>query len=75
MPLYEYVCRGCGAEFEKRLRVEERLTAQECVACGQHTGALRMSVPARVGAGAGAEEQGYCPTTGNACGCGHALRN
>lgn len=75
MPIYEYVCGSCGAAFERRLKVEERLTPQICPACGHTRGALRMSAPALLGGGRAGEPAGYCPSTGQACGCAHAVRD
>ena len=74
MPIYEYSCRKCGASFEKRLKVEERLTVQPCTTCGERSASLIMSAPARVGGGAssGSSDFATCPSTGAACGCGRA---
>ena len=75
MPIYEYACRKCGADFEKRLKFEERLAAQTCPSCGATGAVLRMSVPGMVGAGAshsGGGDVGMCPSTGQPCSCGHA---
>ena len=73
MPIYEYACRQCGADFERRLKVDERLTAQVCPSCGATGAVLRMSAPGLVGAGASRARSGgvaTCPTTGEPCGCG-----
>jgi putative FmdB family regulatory protein len=76
MPIYEYTCRACGAGFEKRLRSDERLNEQECPSCGKVEAAFHMSAPAIVGASdRGATDMGYCPGTGQACGCSNAIRN
>jgi putative FmdB family regulatory protein len=75
MPIYEYTCRSCGASFEKQLKVDERLNHQECPSCGKVEAAFRMSVPAILGADRGSSDIGYCPSTGNACGCANAIRN
>lgn len=32
MPIFEYICRGCGHDFEKIVRSSTR--AVECVRCG-----------------------------------------
>lgn len=76
MPIYEYACRKCGAAFERRLKFEERLAAQECPSCGATGAVLRMSAPGRVGGSGGATGSGssnvrVCPNTGAPCGCGH----
>jgi putative FmdB family regulatory protein len=73
MPIYEYSCRNCGAAFEKRLKVEERLAAQPCPTCGERSASLIMSAPARVGGTSNASSDfATCPSTGAACGCGRA---
>ncbi|MBI4544073.1 MAG: zinc ribbon domain-containing protein [Gemmatimonadetes bacterium] len=73
MPLYEYSCRTCGTAFERRLKYEERLAPQTCPACGNSETVLRLSTPALVGSAA--EATGVCPTSGNPCGCAHAVHN
>jgi len=77
MPIYEYTCRSCGNSFEKRLKVDERLNAQECPSCGKVEAAFRMSAPGLVGAGArsAGSDMGVCPSSGQPCGCAHAIRN
>ncbi len=74
MPIYEYVCRKCGADFEKRLKFDERLAAQTCPSCGATGAVLRMSVPGLVGVDASRSGGGVatCPSTGQPCSCGHA---
>ena len=34
MPIYEYVCKGCGCEYTRERRVEERGEAR-CPWCGK----------------------------------------
>jgi putative FmdB family regulatory protein len=80
MPLYEYSCRDCSAEFELRVKYEERLVTHACPRCGGERTALRLSAPAFVGKASGSgpgggESMGYCPSSGQACGCSHAIRN
>jgi len=77
MPIYEYTCRACGQSFEKRLKVEERQQTQTCPECGHIEAEFRMSIPAPVAIGARTARQdvGYCPSTGQACGCANAIRN
>jgi putative FmdB family regulatory protein len=43
MPIYEYVCRGCGQEFEWLVRGDE---APLCPSCGGDKLAKKPSVPA-----------------------------
>jgi putative FmdB family regulatory protein len=66
MPLYEYGCRDCGTAFERMRRMEERLAAPECAACGSPRTALRLSAPGRVGAASRAAAGG---AAGDAPGC------
>lgn len=77
MPIYEYTCRACGTSFEKRLKVEERQQKQTCPECGRVEAEFHMSAPGLVGIGASASrsDMGTCPSTGQACGCAHAIRN
>jgi putative FmdB family regulatory protein len=78
MPLYEYACRECGNGFELRLNYEQRLARHSCPACSSADTVLRLSAPAPLASRGGAEAAGptgYCPSTGNACGCAHSLRN
>ena len=74
MPIYEYTCPKCGEGFERRLRIEQRLEKQECPACGRVEAEFHMSAPAIVGTAA-PTAMGVCPTSGQACGCSHAVRN
>ncbi|HEY8470845.1 MAG TPA: zinc ribbon domain-containing protein [Longimicrobiales bacterium] len=72
MPIYEYVCRGCGNEFELRLGYEERLGAHACPACGSKDTLLRISAATVVGAPSRGAGSGGGACCGGACGCGHA---
>jgi putative FmdB family regulatory protein len=63
MPLFEYVCRGCDAEFETLVRSSEE---PECPACHSHDLERRLSVFA-AHSGGGAEPL----STAGGCGrCG-----
>ncbi|HWV58409.1 MAG TPA: FmdB family zinc ribbon protein [Longimicrobiales bacterium] len=75
MPLYEYTCRECGADFELRLKYEERLNPHACPACQSRHTLLRLSAPAAVGVAAGAADVPICGSTGQPCGCGRAAMN
>ena len=75
MPIYEYSCRACHQDFERRLNVQERHSTQTCPSCGAQGATLRMSAPSLLGARAKAEGMGTCPTSGMPCGCAHAIRN
>ncbi len=34
MPMYQFSCRDCGQGFEKRLRMSQASSQQECPDCG-----------------------------------------
>lgn len=74
MPMYEYACPACGEAFERRRSAAERNEVQECPSCGGTDAVLQMSVPAVLGARL-PQTMGTCPSTGNACGCQHAIRH
>ena len=72
MPIYEYVCRSCGQQFEWLSRSDERPV---CPHCGLEDLTKQLSVPAAHTAGAAiplcsARESGACD--GGPCGgnCG-----
>ncbi|MFH1918847.1 MAG: zinc ribbon domain-containing protein [Planctomycetota bacterium] len=73
MPIYEYLCRGCGQQFEWLLRSDEK---PSCPSCGRAKLTKQLSVPAAHMAGAGepacpAKEAGSCAMSescGNRCG-------
>jgi putative FmdB family regulatory protein len=46
MPIYEYVCQSCHAEFEELVRTPQDEQALTCSACGAAKIARKMSVPA-----------------------------
>jgi putative FmdB family regulatory protein len=56
MPIYEYVCKGCGLEFEELVRGDEQ---PGCPACGKEDVERQMSAPAAHMAIAG---QASCPS-------------
>lgn len=43
MPLYEYRCRACGAEFEQLVRWDTRTEEIECPRCGRREAEKRFS--------------------------------
>jgi len=55
MPIYEYVCRDCGDQFEWLVRTGE---APTCPSCGRSELAKQLSVPAAHVAGA---REAICP--------------
>jgi len=44
MPLYEYVCQYCGANFEKMVRFSEQDLEPECPACHSKEARKRISL-------------------------------
>jgi putative FmdB family regulatory protein len=44
MPIYEYRCSGCGAEFERLTPLANAHTVQECPHCGKVSGERILSV-------------------------------
>lgn len=63
MPIYEYVCRGCGEEFETLVRSG---SAPECPSCGATDLEKKLSVFATAGA-----EAEPAPAAGPCATCGH----
>jgi putative FmdB family regulatory protein len=61
MPIYEYLCRSCGQEFEELVRGDEQ---PACPACGEQQVEKQMSVPAAHTANS---SQPACPSR-EACG-------
>ena len=60
MPIYEYICRSCGQEFEELVGGDEK---PPCHACGQPQVEKQLSVPAAHVAG----PTPACPVR-NSCG-------
>lgn len=69
MPLYEYACRACGADFEMLRRSQDRLAPAVCPTCGEQQLSLRMSAAA-VGAGRGSSGGDACSLPGGSMGMG-----
>ncbi|GBD09802.1 hypothetical protein HRbin22_02063 [Candidatus Thermoflexus japonica] len=57
MPLYEYRCRACGAEFERLVRWNTPVEEIECPRCGRREAEKRLSRFATAGTG-GREPRG-----------------
>lgn len=75
MPIYEYVCRGCGSSFEKLVRRFDE--AASCPQCASAAVEKQLSVfavasasppPAFAGCGAGACRSPEGPCAGGTCG-------
>jgi putative FmdB family regulatory protein len=74
MPIYEYRCRGCGADFERYVAGSAAATGVACPTCaggdvmrklsvfGMKSAGAVMSAPSMGGGGGG----GCC---GGGCGC------
>ena len=76
MPIYEYRCEECGAEFEKRVARVADSASVGCPSCGQTRVAMRFSTFATVTSGSkqsasmpGCPSAGCCPNRGT-CGMG-----
>lgn len=68
MPLYEYVCIGCGAMTEKRIPVEERDNPFLCGLCSGHL-KRRLASPEQIWLTVGrAKKTTYPPSELNARG-------
>jgi len=75
MPIYEFVCRDCGEQFEWLTRNDEK---PSCPSCGRGSLTKQLSAPAVHTAGASqpacpAREDGSCGVSdccGNRCNLG-----
>jgi putative FmdB family regulatory protein len=66
MPIYDYHCRGCNAEFEQLVRGEQ---AVSCPHCAGHDLDRLMSLPARPPTSSGpADYSRLGPPSGGCCG-------
>ena len=71
MPLYEYHCRDCDADFEKLTR-RDLADAVECPECGAHHSKRLLSMFAtfsQTSEGAGRAMSGGGCACGGSCGC------
>ncbi|MBI5815456.1 MAG: zinc ribbon domain-containing protein [Nitrospinae bacterium] len=62
MPIYEYVCKACGEQFEKLTALANAHLPCECPKCGEKTGERVLSVTSSLGASA----------SGGGSSCGHS---
>lgn len=70
MPIYEYVCGKCGAEFERLVKSSE--TKPECPKCGSGNVAKKLSRFAASVKTPGCPARGICSeSAAGGCGCGH----
>jgi len=58
MPLFEFVCRSCGHEFEELLRSASERNSAICPKCNARDPERKMSVFAARGVGAATESSG-----------------
>ena len=70
MPLFEYLCQGCGRAFEAFVTTERTASCPECH--GQDLRKL-LSSPGMVGTAGRAETQALpgCRAQGGHCACAH----
>lgn len=66
MPIYEYVCKKCGKEFEQIMFKSDDKPA--CPYCGANEAAKQISACSSKGLKAGAGCAGSCSSC---AGCGH----
>ncbi len=71
MPIFEYVCKNCGKEFEKLVP-----SAQTKVSCPECAGEEVVKKLSRFAAavkesGGGCPSKEFCPSASSGCGCGH----
>ena len=71
MPLYEYVCRGCGRAFERYVRAWGDAVA--CPSCASPSVEKKVSSFAFTSAGGSASSSagGGCGCGRGTCGCHH----
>jgi putative FmdB family regulatory protein len=64
MPIYEYRCDGCGAEFEKLVARAADSATVECPTCGQQRLTQKFSTFSAVMGGARASDGPACASAG-----------
>ena len=63
MPIFEYKCQKCGAEFDELDSIDNRDKSHKCPACGSMKSERQLSVfCASSGDGGGGK---VCPSTGS----------
>ncbi len=68
MPLYEYLCRACGASAELLVRSADESPA--CPACGAEALSKQLSVPAAPAIAGGSRGLPMTGSAGDDGGCG-----
>ena len=70
MPIFEYVCKTCGKEFEKL--VPSAQTKASCPECSGEQVVKKLSrFAAAVKESGGCPSKEFCPSASSGCGCGH----
>ena len=64
MPIYEYRCEECGAEFEKLTQLADAHKASACVACKKISAKRILSVTSKSGSGSGETSAPSCGYSG-----------
>ena len=67
MPIYEYRCDDCGAEFEKRVNRVADSAGVGCPTCGKDHVTMRLSTFAAVTGGS--KQSAAMPACSSAAGC------
>ena len=68
MPIYEYVCRSCEAEFEELVRMGTADADITCPSCGSHEAKRRLSVFSSGAGRDGASPGGRSASLAGGCG-------
>ena len=68
MPIYEYSCRDCGAQFEKLIAAQAAVTCPSCQSAGviRRISLVGVKTGSRAGSAAMTTQGGCC---GGGCGC------
>ena len=66
MPIYEYLCKSCEAEFDELVRMGTPDAEIECPSCGKHEAKRKLSLFASCAGHGG----GFGAGGGGASGCG-----
>ncbi len=66
MPIFEYHCSGCGLDFERLVRSDERV---ECPECGSPKVRKQLSVVAAPRGRGDTHDAGGSCCAGGGCGC------
>jgi len=65
MPIYEYLCKDCGAKFEKLVQRPAATEGVTCPSCGQSRVSQQLSTfAAHSKSGGGSDALPQCPSGG-----------